>query len=373
MRVLHLVTRSHTRGAERVAVELAAALEGAEIEGSVVAIAAAFDGTTDPRIATLLDDAGVGPIALLRASRRLRRLFERERTDVVLAHGGTAAAVAALARRSGGPAIVWQRILPFPARIARPWTRALWRWVALRADAAVVLTADLEAEHRGLGYTGPIFRIGNFRDPERFRAVDSGTRRALLRSELGLPSDAPIIGIVGHLIRQKRPERALEVLQLLRESGSAAHLVIAGDGPLRPALERAAVDLGVEARAHFIGHRSDVEHVLAGIDVLILTSESEGVPGVLIEAQMAGCPTVTYPVGGVAEVIDDGETGVIIGLPDPRAMATVVAALLEDPDRRRRLAEEALRRSERFAVEHVTTAYVRAFESAVDARRRRSS
>ncbi len=351
------------RGAERAAVELASELNGLGIDNCLLSVAPAFDGNSNPRISFLTKRARIDPVAILVATWRMRRRIRREPADVVLAHGGTAAAVAALSRHRDGPAIVWQRILPFPAGIRRPWSRVLWRWVARRTDAAIVLTPDLVDELRHLGFTGPTWEIGNFRDPDRFAGVNRAAAREDLRSELGLTRDAPLLGLVGHLIEQKRPERSVEVLRLLERSSYDAHLVIAGDGPLRDEIERYARELGVEARTHLLGHRADIEQVLAGLDLLVLTSDSEGIPGILIEAQMSGCPVITYPVGAVAEVVDDGETGVILARADTEAMAAAVAALLDDPERARRLGEAARRRADRFSIHHVAADYVRALES----------
>ena len=77
-----------------------------------------------------------------------------------------------------------------------------------------------------------------------------------------------------------------------------------------------------------LGHRDDVETVLGALDLLLLTSAAEGIPGIVIEAQMAGCPVVTYPVGAVASVVDDGHTGVVLARADPQLMADAVVQLL---------------------------------------------
>ena len=89
-----------------------------------------------------------------------------------------------------------------------------------------------------------------------------------------------------------------------------------------------------------LGHRDDIARILGAIDVFVLTSDHEGLPGVLIEAQMAGCPVVTVPVGGVGDLVDDGETGYVTDAVDHNELATKVVELLRDPELRRRLGEE---------------------------------
>ena len=131
--------------------------------------------------------------------------------------------------------------------------------------------------------------------------------------------------------------------------GERAHLVVAGDGPLRSRFERDVADRGLGEFVHVLGDRNDIPQILAAIDVFILTSDSEGLPGVLIEAQMAGCPIVTVPVGGVRDLVDDGETGIVIDDIDPDELAGRVVGLLRDPQLRVRLGERARRRAVRFS------------------------
>jgi glycosyltransferase involved in cell wall biosynthesis len=349
MRILHLVTRSQRRGAELVAVELARGLDTLGHTNRVRALALGFDGSEDTTIPPLTNRSDDGLVALWLGARALRRALEREPVDIVMAHGGRAVEAAALVRRRGRPVIVWQRILGFPPTIWRPVRRMRWRMVVRRIDAAVALTPDLEAELRRLGFTGPVWAIPNFRDPEPFVAVDRAVAGRRLRAELRVDESVGLVGLVGHLIEQKRPDRALDALEQMHVRGEPAHLVVAGDGPLRGDLERDAARRGLGAFVHLLGSRDDVAQLLAALDVLILTSDTEGLPGVLIEAQMAGCPIVTVPVGGVRELVDDGETGVVTERVDASELADRVVALLRDPKLRARLGERARRRAVRFS------------------------
>jgi glycosyltransferase involved in cell wall biosynthesis len=218
-----------------------------------------------------------------------------------------------------------------------------------RIDAAVALTPDLGEELRKLGFEGPVWAIPNFRDPEPFVAVDRTSAGAALRAELGVTADTGLVGLVGHLIEQKRPDRALDVLETVRARGEPAHLVVAGDGPLRAAFEQDIARRGLTGSVHVLGSRADIAPLLGALDVLILTSDTEGLPGVLIEAQMAGCPIVTVPVGGVRELVEDGETGVVTNRVDATELAEQVVGLLRDPLLRGRLGERARRRAIRFS------------------------
>ncbi len=357
MRILHLVTRSQRRGAELVAVELARGLEALGHTNQVRALGLGFDGSEDVELPPLTRRADGGVRALWLGSRALRRYLHEEPVDIVIAHGGRAVEAAVLVRRRGRPLIVWQRILGFPEQMWRPMRRFRWRMVVRRVDAAVALTPDLGDELGELGFTGPIWPIPNFRDPEPFVAVDRDEAARHLRTELALPDGVGLVGFVGHLIEQKRPDRALDALVAMRALGEDVHLVVAGDGPLRASFERDVAARGLGTYVHVLGHRDDIAQILGAIDVFILTSDSEGLPGVLIEAQMAGCPIVTVPVGGVRDLVDDGETGVVIDDLDHDELAVRVVGLLRDPQLRGRLGERARRRAVRFSSSAAASTY----------------
>jgi glycosyltransferase involved in cell wall biosynthesis len=365
VRVLHLLSRSHQRGSEVVALELADELDRHGHENRVVAISPALDGGHEPGLVPLVRSRGAGPLELVSSAWRLRHLLADEPVDVVLAHGGWPAEVAALALPRGGPLLVWQRILGFPDKVWSPVRRRWWSAVASRFDVGVALTDDLAVELRRLRFPGPIWVIPNSRKPHRFRDVDRTVAAARLHSDVGVPSDVPLIGFVGHLVHQKRPERALEVLARLRTQGSPAHLVVAGTGPLRPDLEAQAECLGVAGAVAFLGHRSDVEWVFGGVDVVLLTSEAEGIPGVAIEALMAGCPMVTVPVGGVTEVLEHGVTGLVLDGDDPEEMAAAVAHLLDDHETRATMGRNGRLRTDRFTASATAAVYAERLTAAL--------
>jgi len=357
VRIVHLVSRSQRRGAELVALELARELDRLGHSNRVFALGLGFDGTQDRALAPLTGRRDSGARTVFLAGRALRQRLVAEPADVVVAHGGRAVEAAVLARRRGRPLIVWQRILGFPPQMARPVRQLRWRAVVRRIDAAVALTGDLGDELRRLGFAGPVWVIPNFRDPEPFMAVDRDVAARNLRKDLAIASDVAVIGFVGHLIAQKRPDRALDTLAAVHKLGESADLVVAGDGPLRTEFVRDVNARGLAASVHVLGQRDDIAQILGAVDVFILTSDSEGLPGVLIEAQMAGCAIVTVAVGGVREVIDDGETGVVVDTADADQLAARVVELLRDRPRRRQIGDRARRESVRFASSQAAALY----------------
>jgi glycosyltransferase involved in cell wall biosynthesis len=329
--VLHLVTRSHRRGAEVVAVELAAALDDLGHHDEVHAIARAADGAVMPGLPPLVSTRRLGLVTYLRSAWRLRRHLRRQPADIVVAHGGWAAIVVAFAAPTS-TLTVWQRILGFPMERWGPLRRRGWRIVTRRFDAIVALTKGMEREARDLGFEGPVWLLPNARDPERFAAIDRTAAAAKLRAELGVAADRPLLAFVGHLVPQKKAEDAVEVLAEVRQHGYPAHLVIAGDGPQRRCVEERIRRLGVADAVTLLGHRDDPELIFGGADLALITSRAEGIPGVAIEAQMTGCPVVTYLLGAVEDVVRDGVTGIVVPWAEPLLMADRVAKLLAEPE-----------------------------------------
>jgi glycosyltransferase involved in cell wall biosynthesis len=365
IRVLHVVSRSQRRGAELVALELADELDRLGHRNRVVALGPAFDGRREPGLVPLRSSRRQRPPDLVAGAWRLRRLLATEPADIVLAHGGWAAQVVALAAPCHGPLLVWQRILGLPDKVWRPVRRRWLTTVAQRFDAVVALTGGQEGELRGLGYRGPVWIVPNFRKADRFRDVERVAAGARLRAEVGISGATPLVGFVGHLVRQKRPDRALEVLACLRSRGCAAHLVIAGGGPLRANVEAYAERLGVSGAVTFLGPRDDIEWVLGGVDLALLTSDAEGIPGVAIEALMAGCPMVSVPAGGVANVIEHGVTGLVLDGHDPGPMAETTARLLADDETREAMSRESRSRTDGFSSPAAAAVYAQRFQEAL--------
>lgn len=362
MRVLHLVGRSHLRGAERVALELAEELDRRGHENLTAAVGAGHEGDLEARLPVLTGDARHRPATLARAAKALRRQLRQDPVDVILCHGAAATLVAVMAAPRRGPAIVFQTILGLAEQSFGLVYGTAWRVAARRIDGVVALTPAYGEEMRHFGYRGPIWPLPNARCSDRFDALDHRSARAGLRRELGLAADQPLIGLVGYLVEQKCPQRAVDVLADLRRTHPDAHLVVVGSGPLASAVEQRARDLGVEPSLTMLGHRDDVAEVLGAIDILILTSDDEGVPGVLVEAAMAGCPAVTFPLGGVADVVLDGVTGVVLAERTVAAMSTAVARLLGDPDLRRAMTKAAQIHGATFSMEAVASRYEAALE-----------
>jgi glycosyltransferase involved in cell wall biosynthesis len=166
------------------------------------------------------------------------------------------------------------------------------------------------------------------------------------RHRLSLPLDVPVVAFVGRLTGVKRPERFVDAAIRLAVARPSCHFLVAGEGELLEALRARARPLG--DRIRFLGWCADIEQVYAASDVVMLTSDNEGMPVSLIEAAAVGIPAVTTRVGSAPEVVLDGVTG-LVTCTDTQELADAAGRLLDDDQLRQRLGDAArLHASERF-------------------------
>jgi len=189
--------------------------------------------------------------------------------------------------------------------------------------------------------------------------------RESLRCNLGLPVDVPVLTMVCRLYRPRDFETLLAGFAAVLASYPDARLLIVGDGPYRPDIERRIVELQLGARASVLGFCRDVARILAASDVFVLSTASwEGLPLTVLEAMAAGLPVVASEVGGIPEALRDGETGWVVPQHSPEELARALTALLADPARARRMGAEGYRRvRERFARDRMVAETARVYES----------
>jgi glycosyltransferase involved in cell wall biosynthesis len=169
--------------------------------------------------------------------------------------------------------------------------------------------------------------------------------------DLGLPADARCLAVVGPLESPKGFRDAIWAFDLLRHPHGELHLLLVGQGPDRPRLERFARSIQVNDRVHFVGAVPDVPALLARAEVVWVPSRAETGHNVALEAMAAGCPVVASRWPGLAELVVEGETGFLIQPGDKATLARRTRLLLDDAALRRRLGEAGRRRAaEHFSV-----------------------
>ncbi len=166
-------------------------------------------------------------------------------------------------------------------------------------------------------------------------------RRVEKRKELGLEEDHIVIGTVARLNPAKALDYLLKAFAVVRDSFPAARCIIAGDGSERKYLEECSGELGIEEDTMFLGARTDIPELLSIMDVFVLSSLREGTPVSLLEAVVAGVPSVGTSVGGIPEVIEDEVSGILVPPEDSEKLARGIIKLLKDEDLREEVKRNA--------------------------------
>lgn len=385
-RPLRLLLVSHSLsggGAERFAATLAAHLDR---EKFAPAIAVATDRATyrvpdDVRVTRL---GYRGLVTLPRTIARLRRTIAAERPDVVLSNVLstnclTGAALTGLGGGSpGGPGPAWVARIGNAPEHGDPPLHALWAR-RLYPRAARVITNS-----RGLArafvryYPGVPERlvesVANPTDFDRLDELAAAPPPAVSEGRGPGERSRPVRVVwVGRLEPQKRPDLAIEVMMRVRRDLAGAHdvrLSLCGKGPLRSRLERRIAEAALGEAVELTGFLNNPFPMMRAADLFLSTSDFEGLPNALIEAQGLGLPAVaTRCPYGPDEVVDDGETGLLAAPGDADALAAAVAALAADRERRERFGRAAAERArERFGLASVVPRWEAILEQAAGCR-----
>lgn len=315
--ILHIVSYDVSRGAERYARALVDELN--RRGGVRHLLMTMFEGDEDGLGADLALEVprrvfrriGLDP----RVVTRMRNVFRTHQPQAIVAHGGEPAKYAALV--SGGDVpFAYLVIGSSHPLLDNPLRRKMRDFYVGRAAAVVAVSSAIADEMRAWGVPDSALHvIPNGRDPgvyELARQTDRKTQRVLF---------------VGHLDEQKRPLLFVSLISELRRRGLDVLGVMAGGGPLHDEVVSRAHPSGIEV----LGPRDDVPALLTGADLFVLTSRPpEGMPGVLIEAGMAGVAVVTTDVPGARDVVVDGVTGLVVGVDDEIGLADAADRLLRD-------------------------------------------
>lgn len=330
--VLQVITSTARRGAEVFATQLDGALGD---RGWPVDTVALWPGSG----AATLHLEALG--RRRRAPSALRALRQRSRSaGVVVGHGSSTLPFGAIATAStprGASARVpfVYRSIGDPSFWGSSRARRARVGAALRRAAVVVAlwpaAADVIADRYGVDRRRiEVIPTGVPASPF---APTSSTGRAAARAELSsahgvdLDPDAPTLVLLGALSSEKNPVAAVEAMASL----AGVQLIVAGGGPLAAECAERARQMA-PGRVHLLGPVSDPAGVLAAADLLVLPSHTEGIPAVAIEAALAGVPVVASRVGGIPEVVVDGETGVLVDDPTPFRLARAVQQALRQDD-----------------------------------------
>jgi glycosyltransferase involved in cell wall biosynthesis len=280
------------------------------------------------------------------------RLIRAVRPDVVHAHLPVAGAVARLAAAAGGVPVVYTEHNVFDRY--HPMTQLL-STATWTMQEQVIAVSDVVAATLPKGV--PVTVVKNGIPVERFAA--GRVHRAAVRAELGVAEDVVVVGTVAVFRTAKRLDRFVATVEGLVARGINVRGVLVGYGPLEAEVRAAVARSPASSSLMVLGASNDVPRLLSAFDVWLMTSDHEGLPLALLEAMAASLPVVATSVGGIPEVITDGETGVLVDKDDAVGIVDAVAELAGDASVRSRLgssAQELVRR--RFGIEGMLEALV---------------
>jgi glycosyltransferase involved in cell wall biosynthesis len=286
----------------------------------------------------------------LSAAWRLSRLIKQLGPDVVHAHDPHGVAMAALAlsmsTQLAKPPLVAARRVDFHLK-----GNALSRWKYRQVDCFICAS---EAVRRMLVADGvPAARAVTVHEGIDLGHVDAAPA-ADLHADLWLPHGSPIVGNVAALVPHKGQRHLIEAAAIVVTRVPDARFVIAGEGELRPVLERQIKEHHLEKHVFLAGFRPDILSVHKGFDIFVMSSVTEGLGTSLLDAMACGKPIVATTAGGMPEVVEDGATGLVVPPRDHQAMAAAIVKLLTSPDLRARMGAAGLARVRaRFSVERM--------------------
>jgi L-malate glycosyltransferase len=291
--------------------------------------------------------------------RRLARFVRRENVGVIHAHQYTpffyARAPGVLRRR---PPVLFNEHGRFHPDYPRPKRMAFNRLVLRRCDRVVgvgeaVREALIKNEGMPAGRVGVIY---NGTELDSF--IGDKVPRSQIRREMGVSEEDFVVMQVARLDPIKDHSTALRAIERAARSHPGVRLILVGGGPQREKIETEIEERRLQSVVRLLGQRADVPRLLAGADLVLLTSASEGIPVTLIEAMGARLPIVSTNVGGVAEVVVERETGLLASAGDDAALSNAIVRLAEDPALAARLGEAGRHRAERlFAEEQMHDSY----------------
>ncbi len=326
-----------------------------------------------------VDELGreISPLRDLLATFKLARLIRRERPQILHTHtakAGTVGRVAALLAGSRRPPIV---VHTFHGHVLRGYFgpvrslmfRLLERWLASSTTALVAVSPQVRDDLVALGIAPrerfAVIRLGIELDA-RVAAQQDG--RSESRHYLGIPVNRFAVGWIGRMTAVKRTDDVLVAFKALRDRGVDACLCMVGDGPDRGQLERRAHELGIVRDTLFLGYQENVGPFYAAFDALVLPSGNEGTPVSAIEALAAGRPVVATRVGGVPDVVRDGEDGFLVDAGATDELADRLARLARDPDLREQMGRRGRERVlPRYAVDRLVDDVDRLYRSLLSA------
>jgi glycosyltransferase involved in cell wall biosynthesis len=356
IRVIRVIARLNIGGPAIHVVNLNAGLDPSRFEQSLVV------GTEGSGEGSLLDYAlarGVRPIILpeivnefslkprdVKALAKLHRLMRREHPLIVHTHTTRAGLLGRLAARLAGVPVI---IHTFHGHVLHGYYGSLKSGLMRSMERALArITDQLIAVSEQVKRDLVSYEVS---PPEKISVIPLGFElepflhcqelQGQFRNELGLGNDARLVAIVGRMFPIKNHRLFLDAAARVLVHEPSARFVIVGDGILRTEMEHYAQRLGIAHQVIFTGWRRDLPRIYADLDALVVASDNEGTPVSAIEAMAAGRPVIATRVGGLPDLVQEGQTGYLVPPRSPEPLASAILHLLQEPQTATRMGIDA--------------------------------
>ncbi|MEO5889756.1 MAG: glycosyltransferase [Ferruginibacter sp.] len=289
------------------------------------------------------------PISDIKAYFKIKKIIKEYKPDIVHTHASKSGAIGRLAASSCKVKLI---VHTFHGHVFHSYFNktisslivSFEKYLAKKTNAIIAISDLQRKELVDIYKIAPASKI--FTIPLGFNlakySIDQDIKRVIFREKYSFDVNEIIIGIIGRIVPIKNHEMFVEVAALVKKkSGTSVRFAIIGDGESLPAIEKKSLDLGL-SYSYFVTHpkaktdivvtswETEIDQVMAGLDIVVLTSYNEGTPVSLIEAQAANKPVVSTNVGGVEDVITHGENGFLTAVNDVESFATYVHLLIND-------------------------------------------
>jgi glycosyltransferase involved in cell wall biosynthesis len=257
----------------------------------------------------------------LRTVWKLTGVLKQEKVDILHCHLHKASVYGAIAAKVAGVPVVFSHV--HGLNRSKSWQRKLINQLVLRKVNKIFAVG--ESVRKDVLESNPflspekVVSLGNSIDYGRYSQIEISKQQA--KEDIGLKADSFVFGTIGRLTLTKGYSYLIDAFAQLKGQIPSAHLIFVGEGRLQNELEREAAETPYADSIHFLGQRSDITSILKAIDVFVLSSIAEGLPRSLLEAMAARVPCIGTKVGGIPEILADGEFGYLVPPKNAGALA----------------------------------------------------
>ena len=294
---------------------------------------------------------------------KLASLIKQKKIDVIHAHNATAWFYGTWASILTRVPIVYtehDRSFPTPLRL-----KYFHYFFGKYATAVIAVSKTVKENLEKYEHIKNVKVIYNGIDPDLFKPA-SIEEKVLKKKQLGLNKNDFVLGNVGRMDYWKNQRILIEILPDLKKISPQIKLILVGGGEEEGNLKKSAIKKGVKNDVIFLGQRSDVNQILKAFDIFVFPSLTEGLPLVVIEAMATGLPIVASHVGGIPELVVNGETGFLVSPTSKEEIKETIIKLLDNPKLRKEMGQIARKRFEtHFSLPQMVQKYIEVYEEAV--------